>query len=95
MIRSPHMHKANVSGEKTKEGRDVLVPPMYELDIDYMRLGSDGRTVCARKRGGVIVGNFGTYIILKQGEWFTQEGEFVRSAFDAHLMSSLLKHISA
>lgn len=35
--------------------------PVYELYVEYMRLGSDSRTVCARKKGRVIVGNFGTY----------------------------------
>ena len=50
-----------LSAEKTKEGKRVLIPPVYELYVEYMRLGSDSRTVCARKKGRVIVGNFGTY----------------------------------
>ena len=50
-----------LSDEKTKEGKRVLIPPVYELYVEYMRLGSDSRTVCARKKGRVIVGNFGTY----------------------------------
>ena len=50
-----------LSDEKTKEGMRVIIPPVYELYVEYMRLGSDSRTVCARKKGRVIVGNFGTY----------------------------------
>ena len=50
-----------LSDEKTKAGKRVLIPPVYELYVEYMRLGSDNRTVCARKKGRVIVGNFGTY----------------------------------
>lgn len=50
-----------LSDEKTKEGKRVFIPPVYELYVEYMRLGSDNRTVCARKKGRVIVGNFGTY----------------------------------
>ena len=50
-----------LSDEKTKEGKRVLIRPVYERDVEYMRLGSDSRTVCARKKGRVIVGNFGTY----------------------------------
>lgn len=61
LIKSPYTHKAVLSNEKTKEGKGVLIPPVYELHVDYMRLGSDSRTVCARKKGRVIVGNFGTF----------------------------------
>mgnify|MGYP007005471759 FL=1 len=61
LIKSPYTHKAVFSDEKTKEGKRVLIPPVYELQVEYMRLGSDNRTVCARKKGCVIVGNFGTY----------------------------------
>ena len=50
-----------LSDEKTKEGKRVLIPPVYELYVEYMRLGSDSRTVCARKKGRVIVGIFGRY----------------------------------
>ena len=50
-----------LSDEKTKEGKRVLIPPVYELHVEYMSLGSDNLTVCARKKGRVIVGNFGTY----------------------------------
>ena len=42
-----HAHKAVLSDEKTKEGKRVLIPPVYELYVEYMRLGSDNRTVCA------------------------------------------------
>ena len=61
VVKSPFKHKATVTSERTRGGQNVLIPPVYELEVDYMRLGSDGRTVSARKCGRVIVGNFGAY----------------------------------
>ena len=84
-----------LSDEKTKEGKRVLIPPVYELYVEYMRLGSDNRTVCARKKGASLLEILVRTMPLMSGEWFTSEGEFVRSAFEAHLVSSIQKHVNA
>lgn len=87
LIKSPYMKGPTKSVERTKEGLSVLTPPSYELDVNYMRLGSDSRTVRAKRKGRIIVGH--------HGEWFTHEGEFLPNEFESRFLSSLQKHMGA
>ena len=64
LIKSPYMRGPTKSVERTKEGQSVLTPPSYELDVNYMRLGSDNRTVRAKRKGRIIVGHHGMLNIL-------------------------------
>lgn len=64
LIKSPYMKGPTKSVERTKEGLSVLTPPSYELDVNYMRLGSDNRTVRAKRKGRIIVGHHGMLNIL-------------------------------
>ncbi|CCU99882.1 unnamed protein product [Malassezia sympodialis ATCC 42132] len=87
---TPSLWKQAVStGKKTQDGRPILKPPTYELLVQYTRT-TQGRTL-ARREGRIPIGNFGAFLSLTKGEWFTEEGEFKEPIFRERLVEGLQK----
>lgn len=80
-IQSPAVGRATVADKKGPDGRPMLIPPQYALDVKYERTSNAGKNVLVKKNDRVVLGHF--------GEWFTEDGEFVESVFQQRLYSSL------
>lgn len=88
-VSSPYFNSAVSTGKKTQDGRPILKPPTYELLVQYTRT-TQGRTL-ARREGRIPIGNFGAFLSLTKGEWFTEEGEFKEPIFRERLVEGLQK----
>lgn len=87
-IQSPSVSHATVSDKKAVDGRTILVPPKYVLDVWYSRESSDGKCVLSKKHDRIVLGHLGTSL-PHPGEWFTESGEFVESVFEQRLLTGL------
>ncbi|KAI3623815.1 hypothetical protein GLX27_001945 [Malassezia furfur] len=80
-IQSPAPGAPRVTNETAADGRPILVPPEYKLEVWYTRKSNGGKSVLATKHDYIVLGHF--------GEWFTETGEFVESVFEQRLLTSL------
>ncbi|GAC94290.1 hypothetical protein PHSY_001861 [Pseudozyma hubeiensis SY62] len=82
-IASPPLPKAIKKDTKTTDGKPILTPPAYSLDITYRRTSTKDSSHAVQKSTPLPLGHL--------GEWFTQEGEFIERVFEQRLLSGLEK----
>ncbi|PKI82311.1 hypothetical protein MVES_003788 [Malassezia vespertilionis] len=80
-IKASSVGPSTLPGKKAADGKPVLIPPTYAVDVKYTR--SIGGRVLGSKDDHVVLGSF--------GEWFRQDGEFVESIFAERLRVGLQK----
>ncbi|CDU24336.1 uncharacterized protein SPSC_03407 [Sporisorium scitamineum] len=83
VISSPPLPKAAKKDAKAANGKPILTPPAYTLQIIYTRKSNKGKSLLANKSESLPLGHL--------GEWFTEEGEFVEPIFEQRLLSGLQK----
>lgn len=59
-IQSPACGPATVSDKKADDGRPILIPPQYMLEVWYTRTSNGGKSVLAKKHDRIVLGHFGT-----------------------------------
>ena len=52
--------KPTTSDKKADDGRPILVPPAYSVDVQYTRSSNGGKSILARKADKLVLGNLGT-----------------------------------
>ncbi|KAN0064970.1 hypothetical protein ACQY0O_002028 [Thecaphora frezii] len=82
-IVSPALPRATKKPNATKDGKPVLEPPVYSVQIDYTRKSNGGKSLLGSKKDTLALGHM--------GEWFTEDGEFVEEIFEERLLSGLQK----
>lgn len=48
------------SDKKADDGRPILVPPAYSVNVQYARSSNGGKSILARKADKLVLGNLGT-----------------------------------
>lgn len=59
-IQSPAPGAPRVTNETAADGRPILVPPEYKLEVWYTRKSNGGKSVLATKHDYIVLGHFGT-----------------------------------
>ncbi|PWN92712.1 hypothetical protein FA10DRAFT_263470 [Acaromyces ingoldii] len=83
VIASPPLPKPVTAATPSADGKRWTTPPVYSLHVDYTRKSNGGKSLLREAKEKVELGHM--------GEWFTEEGEFVESIFQARLLAGLEK----